>query len=114
MVARSIHIGQIEVVVLRAALPNNGRTHAGIRSALSSAMNKRLRGIPALEQPAIYRIVGEHRADPARLLVLGADGLYYALTLHEGRTSTVPVVPGDDWLVDLPAGTEDFERRPST
>lgn len=71
-------------------------------------MKKRLSGTTAHEQPTptIYRIVGEHRADPARLLVLGVDGLYYALTLYEGRTRTMSIVPDEDWIVDFPTGPD--------
>jgi len=46
----------------------------------------------------LFAAVGEHRDDPTRLLLLGADGYHYAYSLPDGPPA--PVVPGDDWLVD--------------
>ncbi len=72
-------------------------------------MNKQLRGIPALEQPTIYRIVGEHRSDPDRLLLLGADGQYYTLNIADRHAKTSRIVPDDDWITDLPSKPPETE-----
>lgn len=49
----------------------------------------------------IFVVVGEHRDDPVRLLLLGADGRYYDQTLPSGRP--VPADPADAWIVDREA-----------
>jgi len=46
----------------------------------------------------IFAVVGEHRDDPNRLLLLGADGQHYAHELPDGPTT--PVEPDVDWTVD--------------
>lgn len=46
----------------------------------------------------VFAAIGEHRDDPDRLLLLGADGHHYAYPLPDGPAS--PVEPGDEWLVD--------------
>ena len=77
-------------------------------------MSKHLRGIPPLEQPSIYRIVGEHRSDPAQLLLLGSDGHYYLLNLHDGHAKTSPIDPEDDeWTIDFPHERGSVEDRHS-
>lgn len=77
-------------------------------------MNKHLRGIPPLEQPTIYRIVGEHRADPSRLLLLGTDGHYYLLNLHDGHAKTSLIdIKDDEWVIDLPREREPVELKHS-
>lgn len=51
--------------------------------------------------PAIFAVVGEHRANPDRLLLLGDDGRFYTYA-----TDDVDVVPIDltpDWVVDAAA-----------
>ena len=61
--------------------------------------------IPAM--PAAFTLVGEHRADPDRLLLLGEDGRYYGLRLPDG--ATLPVEPDEaEWAVDpAPVPTDD-------
>ena len=66
---------------------------------------------PALGDPAVatcFSVVGEHRADPDRLLLLGDDGRYYDLHLPDG--SVVPAEPeAGEWTVDPePPATEDL------
>ena len=46
----------------------------------------------------VYAVVGEHRDDPDRLLLLGADGQHYAYALPDGPTT--PVEPDETWTVD--------------
>lgn len=46
----------------------------------------------------IFVVVGEHRDDPVRLLLLGADGRYYDQRLPAGRP--VPADLGLPWIVD--------------
>ena len=53
-------------------------------------------GVPAM--PTVFAVVGEHRDDPDRLLLLGADGQHYALRLQDGAAT--PVEPDEDWRVD--------------
>jgi hypothetical protein len=48
--------------------------------------------------PAVFAVVGEDRADPGRLLLLGADGRHYRYDLPTGTTA--PVDPGADWVLD--------------
>lgn len=50
------------------------------------------------ETPLDYEVIGEHLIDPLRLLVLGEDGLLYALRLTDGHTE--PTEMQDSWLVD--------------
>ena len=49
----------------------------------------------------VFAVVGEHRDDPARLLLLGDDGLHYDLRLPDGPA--VPVDPDESWTVDSSA-----------
>ncbi len=49
-------------------------------------------------EPAVFVVVGEHRADPDLLLLLGADGRHYRYDLPAGITA--PVEPGRDWVLD--------------
>ena len=46
----------------------------------------------------IFSVVGQHRDDPDRLLLLGEDGRHYQYDLP--RDATTPVDPTDGWLVD--------------
>ncbi len=46
----------------------------------------------------VFVAVGEHRADPDRLLLLGEDGRFYAHALPDGTTT--PVEPSEDWVID--------------
>lgn len=49
--------------------------------------------------PAVLAVVGEHRTDPDRLLLLGDDGQYY--TYCDDVDSPVAVELTADWIVDL-------------
>jgi hypothetical protein len=49
----------------------------------------------------IFVVVGEHRDNPVRLLLLGADGRYYEEALPSGRVT--PADLGDAWIVDAEA-----------
>ena len=46
----------------------------------------------------IFVVVGEHRDNPVRLLLLGVDGRYYEQTLPAGRLA--PADLADAWIVD--------------
>lgn len=46
----------------------------------------------------VFAVVGEHRDDPDRLLVLGDDGHHYDYRVPTGQT--VPTVPDEAWDVD--------------
>ena len=46
----------------------------------------------------VLAVVGEHREDPNRLLLLGADGQLYGLALPDGTTASVE--PDEAWVVD--------------
>lgn len=45
----------------------------------------------------VFTVVGEHKVDDTRLLVLGADGRYY--DYFPARQRFVPVDPDTHWLV---------------
>jgi hypothetical protein len=46
----------------------------------------------------VFAVVGVHRHDPCRLLLLGADGRYYGQALPDGQP--VEVEPDEAWLID--------------
>lgn len=46
----------------------------------------------------VFAVVGEHRQEPTRLLLLGDDGHYYAYQTPQGQT--VEVEPSDEWDLD--------------
>ena len=51
--------------------------------------------------PTTFDLIGEHRDDPDRLLLLGEDGRYYAMRLPDG--ATVPTEPeAGEWAVEPP------------
>ena len=53
----------------------------------------------------VYSIIGEHREDPARVMVLGSDSQYYAMILPSRVTFSVE--PDYDWCLDeVQPGTE--------
>lgn len=54
-------------------------------------------GAPAMST-TVFAVVGEHRDDPDRLLMLGSDGQHYAFHLPDGAAT--PVEPDEDWRVD--------------
>lgn len=45
----------------------------------------------------VYAVIGEHRANPRRLLLLGEDGCFYSFT-YSGRYTRVDSI--DDWMLD--------------
>ena len=65
---------------------------------------------PAVEPRPVatcFALVGEHRDDPDRLLLLGDDGRYYEYRLPDGQA--LPAEPdGAEWAVDpgLPAAED--------
>jgi hypothetical protein len=60
--------------------------------------------------PNELAVVGENKNDPSQLLLLGADGHYYAYSLPDGDTKEVD--PNDDWDVEFPATQELFSITP--
>ena len=46
----------------------------------------------------IFSVIGEHRAEPDRLLLLGDDGRFYALTTATAQPTAVQ--PTDEWAID--------------
>jgi hypothetical protein len=53
----------------------------------------------------VFAFVGEHREDPDRLLLLGADGQLYEHLLPDGPMT--PIEPDDQWTRDVPAPEPD-------
>ena len=51
----------------------------------------------------VFAIVGEHREEPGRFLLLGDDGQFYAYAADDGRT--IEVEPTDEWELDANAET---------
>ena len=66
---------------------------------------------PAPTPPSELIVVGEHRADPLRLLLLGVDGHYYAYALPEGNPR--PVELDDGWAVESPSTHDPFDESAS-
>ncbi|CAA9568254.1 MAG: hypothetical protein AVDCRST_MAG49-3306 [uncultured Thermomicrobiales bacterium] len=48
--------------------------------------------------PTELAVVGENTDDPSQLILLGADGNYYAYALPDGTAKAV--VPDEHWRVD--------------
>ena len=46
----------------------------------------------------VFAVVGIHRTNPRRLLLLGADGRFYDQALPDGKP--VEVDPDESWLID--------------
>ncbi len=46
----------------------------------------------------VFAVVGEHRLEPDRLLLLGDDGHYYAYAAPSGQPTEVD--PSDEWKID--------------
>jgi len=63
-----------------------------------------------LDLPRDYEVIGEHLTDPMRLLVVGEDGLLYALSLTDGQTE--PTALHDGWVVDTCELHEKIHRIP--
>jgi hypothetical protein len=55
--------------------------------------------------PTELAVIGEHKHDPERLLLLGADGHYYAYSLPDDTTA--PIEPDDTWSIEA-ASPEDL------
>ena len=53
--------------------------------------------------PNVFAVVGEHRDDPAQLLLRGSDARFYAYA-DDGRLR--PVEPSDEWEIDKDAPLE--------
>lgn len=51
--------------------------------------------------PAVFAVVGEHRIDPDRLLLLGDDGRFYTYETDDGLPIAVELTP--EWVVDTAA-----------
>lgn len=56
--------------------------------------------------PNELAVVGENKNDPSQLLLLGADGHYYAYSLPDGDTKEID--PNDDWEVEATPSQELF------
>lgn len=69
------------------------RAHQVVRGTLHSGSNVTSSG------PAVLAVVGEHRTDPTRLLLLGDDGVYY--TYCDGIDDPIAVELTTDWVVDI-------------
>jgi hypothetical protein len=54
--------------------------------------------LPAPPPPSELLVIGELRADPMCLLLLGVDGRYYAYALPDGNPT--PVEPNDEWQIE--------------
>lgn len=54
----------------------------------------------------VFAVVGEHRQEPGRLLLLGDDGHYYAYATVSGQPTEVE--PTDEWEIDV-EGTASFD-----
>lgn len=50
------------------------------------------------EVPCDYEVVGEHVHDAMRLLVLGSDRRFYALSLVDGHVEPTDLT--DQWILD--------------
>lgn len=61
-----------------------------------------------LDVPCHYEVIGEHLVDPTQLLVVGDDGRFYALDLHDGATSPADV--SDEWIIDTCDVREKLQR----
>lgn len=49
----------------------------------------------------VFRVVGEHRTEPSRLLLLGDDGQFYAYATDKDHVAAVE--PTEDWTIDREA-----------
>jgi len=70
----------------------------GARSVDRSACQSKVSALRS--GPAVLAVVGEHRADPTRLLLLGDDGQYYTYGDESNDPVSVELTP--DWIVDIP------------
>jgi hypothetical protein len=51
--------------------------------------------------PAVFAVVGEHHADPDRLLLQGDDGRFYTYQTDDDVPVAVELTP--EWVVDTAA-----------
>ena len=51
----------------------------------------------------VFAVVGEHRAEPSRLLLLGDDGHYYAFASSHADDRPTEIEPSDEWEIDQEA-----------
>jgi hypothetical protein len=58
--------------------------------------------------PCDYEVVGEHVHDAMRLLVLGSDRRFYALSLVDGHVETTDLT--EQWILDAADLTEKVHR----
>jgi hypothetical protein len=61
-------------------------------------MKRRLTRSQTVDLPWEFDVVGEHRSDPSRILMRGADSQYYELHVGDGHVSKVE--PDSDWITD--------------
>ena len=54
----------------------------------------------------VFAVVGEHREEPSRLLLVGDDGHFYAYGTDDGEP--VEVEPTDEWDLDREAAAAAF------
>jgi hypothetical protein len=74
------------------------RPIVGNAFADGNAMKKISPASPLVELPTEFSVVGEHRFDSDRLLLLDTEGHYFELRLEDGSVS--PTNLGAEWLVD--------------
>ena len=55
----------------------------------------------------VFAVVGEHREEPARLLLIGDDGHFYAYATTNGEPTAVE--PTDEWELDGEAVAAAFD-----
>lgn len=55
--------------------------------------------------PNDLAVVGENKDDPTQLLLLGADGHYYAYALPDGDPEEIE--PGEEWEIE-PVETDEL------
>ena len=54
----------------------------------------------------VFAVVGEHREEPSRLLLLGDDGHFYAYATNEAEPTQVE--PTEEWEIDGEAAAAAF------
>lgn len=56
----------------------------------------------------IFSVIGQHREQPSWLLLVGADGHYYAYGTEDAEPREVE--PGDQWVIDTEEAEIALER----
>jgi len=69
---------------------------AGASFVLDRALSRTVRSVPMAT--TVFSVVGEHRTQPSRLLLLGEDGQFYAFAASAGQPTAVQ--PSDEWELD--------------